>query len=104
MSVRPIEFQVSIPKTFEASKEQQNFLKRADIDAQQKAISANEESNRRMSSVGDTEQTEKKGLRNDEEGKNNKGNKDNQKKKKEEESLLENKSFCFDPGKIDIKI
>ena len=51
MSVRPIEFQVSISKTFEASKEQQNFLKRADIDAQQKVISANEESNRRMSSV-----------------------------------------------------
>ncbi len=104
MSVRPIEFQVSIPKTFEASKEQQNFLKRSDIDTQQKAILANEETNRRMSSVNDAEQTEKKGLRNDEEGKKNKGNTGKQNENKDEVKEEENKKICFDPGKIDIKI
>ncbi len=104
MSVRPIEFQVSISKTFEASKEQQNFLKRADIDAQQKVISANEESNRRMSSVGDVEQTEKKVYGMTRKEKIIREVKIIKKKKKEEESLSENKSFCFDPGKIDIKI
>lgn len=104
MSVRPIEFQVSIPKTFEASKDQQNFLKRGDIDTQQKAIAANEETSKRMSSVNNTDETEKKGLRNDEEGKNKRGNQENQKEKNEDEKAADIKSFCFDPGKIDIKI
>lgn len=104
MSVRPIEFQVSIPKTFEASKEQQNFLRRSDLEAQQKAISGNEEVNKKMTSVNDSEKTEKRDLKNDSEGgrKNNSRNDSN--KNKDKETKLEKISICFDPGKLDIKI
>ncbi len=104
MSVRPIEFQVSIPKTFEASKEQQNFLKRSDLEAQQKAISGNEEVNKKMTSVNDSEKAEKRDLKNDSEGggKNNSRNDSN--KNKDKEAKSENISICFDPGKLDIKI
>ena len=104
MTIRPIEFQVSIPKTFDASKEQQNFLKRSDIVAQQNALSSKELASKKMNSVNDTEKTEKKDIKNDSEEKNQSKNRNKQNKNKEEKTIKEDHSFCFDPGKIDIKI
>lgn len=103
MTIRPIELQLSIPKTFDASKEQQNNLKRSDINAQHNALTVNEETKKKMNSVNDTEKSEKKDLRNDS------SKKDNEKQKssmdlKEENKTKENNAFCFDPGKIDIII
>lgn len=103
MSIRPIELQLAIPKSFDASKEQQNILKKGDIESQQKALAANEEVTKRMNSVNDTEKSEKKDLLNDSEGKNN-GNNDRHKDKKNEEAKKEEQIPCFIPGKLDIKI
>lgn len=67
MSIKPIEFQVSIPRTFESSRDQQNLLKRPDIDAQQNAIANKLETEKRLQMVRDSERSEKKDLRNDRE-------------------------------------
>jgi len=104
MSIRPVEFQVSIPKTFEASKEQQNFLKRGDIDAQQKNMSLNDEINKKMSSVNDTDKTEKQSLKNDSEGKNKEEQKEKTKKNNDSDLLNNDEDISFAPGKLDIKI
>lgn len=103
MSIRPIELQLSIPKTFDASKEQQNFLKKNDIEAQQNAISGNVESKKKLNSVSDTEKSEKKGLKNDSEGKKD-GENNNSKKESKEKSNKDEQILDFIPGKLDIKI
>lgn len=103
MSVRPVEFQLSIPKTFEASKEQQNTLRRPDMETMQNNISHNEELAKKMSSVTDLEKTEKKELKNDQDG-NSEDTYEGKQKEKEDKSQKEEENFCFTPGKLDIKI
>ncbi len=103
MSIRPIELQLAIPKSFDASKEQQNILKKGDIESQQKALSANEEIAKRMNSVNGTDKSEKKDLLNDSK-ENKNGQHDKSKSKTKEETKMEEQIPCFTPGKLDIKI
>lgn len=103
MSVRPIEFQVSIPKAFEASREQQNLLRRNDMESMQNNISHNETLAKKMSTVTDLEKTDKQKLQNDQEGNKDQAH-DKGQKKKEEKGEKEEENYCFAPGKLDIKI
>lgn len=101
MSVRPVEFQLSIPKAFEASREQQNTLRRPDMEAMQKNIKLEEEMARQRTSVKDLEKTDKRELQNDLEGESAGSYQGREREKEEKE---EEKPLCFTPGKLDIKI
>lgn len=99
MSVKPVEFQVSIPRTFETSKIQQENLKKADLLALQNNFSAKESVTKKMHTVTDSEKTLGRDLKDEDGNKEKDSRKQNgSKEKKQQEDLL------FEPGNIDIRI
>lgn len=99
MSIKPIDFQISIPKSFEASKLQQENLKRNDLEIQNDMSAIKMESEKKSKSVNTPEKTDKQNISDDAKQKGQEFSKKKSKKKKaasEEETSKIDYSSGFD--------